>query len=155
MTSSLCFLLSALSFRTESISSKWFLYLARALDSCPTSLVSEERKPLLTGKLFFVSPFVSASRTSIACAIRLNAPSCTHQIAKTIRRITPKVKIIEFNVESLSSFRSLATFLITKNNAKSGLTVEATGTDVSDKPRASKFLESMFSKPFFKISSLM
>ena len=27
------------------------------------------------------------------------------------------MKIIEFNVESLSSFRSLATFLITKNNA--------------------------------------
>ena len=62
--------------------------------------------------------------------------------------------MIEFKVESLNSLRSLATFLITKNNAKSGLTVEATGTEVNESPSASKFLEFIFSRPFFKISPL-
>ena len=65
-----------------------------------------------------------------------------------------KVKIIEFNVESLNSLRSPATFFITKNSAVFGFTVEATGTEVNDKPKASKFLLSRLFKPFSRISVL-
>ena len=61
---------------------------------------------------------------------------------------------MEFRVESRSSFKSLATFFITKNKAKSGFTVEATGTEVSDRPKASKFFEFIFSRPFLRISPL-
>ena len=66
--------------------------------------------------------------------------------------ITAKVKTIELRVESLSSFKSSEIFLTTKNKAVSGLTVEATGTDVTDKPRASMFMLLRFSKPLSKIS---
>ena len=63
--------------------------------------------------------------------------------------------MIEFSVESLNSLRSSATFFITKKSAVFGFTVDATGTEVRDKPRASKFLLSRLVKPFSKISVLI